>query len=112
MWFFDSELLSSLIFSQVKVIFYNAGVRCSHPELLLPAQSCEGPPMSPTCLAVVIAVLASLVGGSGAARAANLDLCNDVLRKDIFNHTSGSSASSASAKSVYLNSFFENSAVV
>jgi hypothetical protein len=55
-------------------------------------------------------LLLSLIGAfiPGLAHAAsNLDLCNDVLRQDLFNRTSGSSQASASERAAYLTSFFD-----
>ena len=52
-------------------------------------------------------MLACLTGWPPAA-AANLDLCNDVLRQDIFNRTVDASQAAQSAKNAYLDSFFES----
>ena len=52
-------------------------------------------------------LLACMASGPSTAAAANLDLCNDVLRQDIFNRTSTASQASESAKNTYLQAFFE-----
>jgi hypothetical protein len=52
-------------------------------------------------------VLAGAFGPGLAHAGSDLDLCNDVLRQDLFNRTSGSSQASASERAAYLTSFFD-----
>ena len=57
--------------------------------------------------AMPMLLLVAVSFGSGIAHAANnLDQCNDVLRQDLFNRTSGSSTSTDSEHAAFLNAFF------